>query len=191
MCDDIEYEYTYTLTQERILSESLYYYPNQKRAKIFDRQNNEITFGSKVITRPKEVADSLTPKNLFLSRASAMNRPLAQRIYKFFMHEFMLDLVPIQGDQIEYFFKKYKQLILNAMTCCDSDIVDIILKKRPQIYKKMPIKQSLQTTPDSGSQETEDRSATSSGNAAFRNCHHTYRSWRAWYLPDRRPAFRG
>lgn len=133
VCDDIEYEYTYTLTQERILSESLYYYPNQKRAKIFDRQNNEITFGSKVITRPKEVADSLTPKNLFLSRASAMNRPLAQRIYKFFMHEFMLDLVPIQGDQIEYFFKKYKQLILNAMTCCDSDIVDIILKKRKTI----------------------------------------------------------
>ena len=130
VCDDIEYEYSYTLNKKSILKESLYYYPNGRRAKVFDRVEDQFTFGAKLLNKPKDVADSLTPKNLFLSRASAMNRPLAQRIYRFFYQEFMLDLVPINYERTKEIFDKYKNLILRALECCDSDIVDISIRKR-------------------------------------------------------------
>lgn len=130
----VEYEYEYTITRESILSESLYYYPNHRKAKIFEKKEGKpYTFGTKVLLRPKEVADSLTPKNLYLSRAAAMNREMAQTVYHFFMHEFMLDLFPLNSELLRANFMEYKPLILKAMHICDSDIQDIIMKRRTSL----------------------------------------------------------
>lgn len=127
----IEYEYQYTINRQSIISESLYYYPNHRRAKVFEKlEGGQYTFGTKVLVRPKEVADSLTPKNLYLSRAAAMNREIAQVVYNFFFQEFMLDLFPMHGELLKQNFKQYKKLILKAMKCCDSDIQDIVLRSK-------------------------------------------------------------
>ena len=145
--DDVEYEYEYTLTRETILSESLYYYPNHRKAKIFEKKEGKpYTFGTKVLVRPKEVADSLTAKNLYLSRAAAMNRELAQKVYHFFMHEFMLDLFPLNGELLKVNFREYKPLILKAMKICDSDIQDIILKPRTTLQPVQTIQPNGELT---------------------------------------------
>ena len=138
VCDNIEYEYEYTLTTTEILTESLYYYPNHRKTKIFERRGTEYSFGTKVLERPKDVALATSNKNLFLSRASSMNRELAKTIYRFFMNTFLLDLVSLNSTGIEYNFNKYKPLVLKALEICDSDICDIKLRHK-KITQPIPV----------------------------------------------------
>ncbi|MBQ3998052.1 MAG: ATP-binding protein [Paludibacteraceae bacterium] len=130
VCEGIEYEYEYTLTTTEILTESLYYYPNHRKTKIFERKGADYLFGTKVLERPKDVALATSNKNLFLSRASSMNRELAKTVYRFFLNTFLLDLVSLSSTSIEYNFNKYKQVILKALEICDSDICDIKLRHK-------------------------------------------------------------
>ena len=129
VCDNIEYEYSFALTRTEILEESLYYYPKKRRAKIFSRQGDEFSFAEGVIPRAKDVAFNTSRKNLFLSRASSMNRELAQRLYQYFLTTFLLGLVPLSDSSIEELFVKYKKVVLEALNVCDSDICNIELRK--------------------------------------------------------------
>jgi hypothetical protein len=95
--DNIEYEYSFTLTTTEILKESLYYYPNGRRAKIFVRDETRGTnktaiynFADGIITRPLDVATNTSKKTLFLSRASQMDRDLCKKLYQFFMKSFFI-----------------------------------------------------------------------------------------------------
>lgn len=129
VCDGIEYEYSFALTRTEILRESLYYYPNGKKAKIFTRNEqaaDEVySFISGIIAKPKDVALNTSRKNLFLSRASSMNRELAQKLYRYFLNTFLLGLVDLNSVSIEDNFNAYKKVILKALAICDTDICDI------------------------------------------------------------------
>ena len=75
VCEDVEYEYSFELTRERILSESLYYYPVGRRAKVFVRDaDGKYSFGAGVMVKPSDVVTNTSEKKLFLSCASSMNR---------------------------------------------------------------------------------------------------------------------
>lgn len=130
VCEDIEYEYSFSLTRDRIIEESLYYYPSGRRAKIFVRHSDgEYSFGAGIISKPKDVAFNTGRKNLFLSRASSMNREIAQKIYRYFLNQFLLGLVNINDMTILHHFTKYKSVILKALEICDIDIKDIEVRK--------------------------------------------------------------
>lgn len=126
VCEDIEYEYSFELTRDRILSESLYYYPTRRRAKVFVRDvSGKYSFGPGVMVKPSDVAINTSEKNLFLSRASSMNREIAQKLYRYFMNQFLLGLVNINDLMILNSFNEYKPVILKALEICDTDITDI------------------------------------------------------------------
>lgn len=128
VCDDIEYEYSFALTRTEVLRESLYYYPNGKKAKVFtrDEQAEDVySFSSGIIAKPKDVALNTSKKNLFLSRASSMNREFAQKLYRYFLNTFLLGLVNLNSVSIEENFNVYKDVILKALAICDTDICDI------------------------------------------------------------------
>lgn len=128
VCGGIEYEYSFALTRTEVLKESLYYYPNGKKAKIFTRneQDKEVySFTSGIIAKPKDVALNTSKKNLFLSRASSMNREIAQLLYRYFLNTFLLGLVDLNSVSIEENFNVYKKVILKALAICDTDICDI------------------------------------------------------------------
>ncbi len=130
VCDDVEYEYAFQLTRQRIVSESLYHYPMGRRAKIFVRDaNDKYSFGSSVLTKPSDVAIYTSPKNLFLSRASSMNREIAQKLYRYFMDQILLGLVNVNDVMALDSFNSYKKVILKALEICDSDITDIEARK--------------------------------------------------------------
>ncbi|MBR2888414.1 MAG: ATP-binding protein, partial [Bacteroidales bacterium] len=59
-----------------------------------------------------------------------MNRDFAKRIFNYFYNSFILGLVPINSSDAEQYFSKYKPVILEALSVCDSDICDIQLQKR-------------------------------------------------------------
>lgn len=130
VCEDVEYEYAFELTRERIVEESLYHYPSKRRAKVFVRDSNgKYSFGTGVMTKPSDVVLNTSEKNLFLSRASSMNREIAQKLYRYFMNQFLLGLVNVNELLILDSFNTYKQVILKALEICDMDITDIEARK--------------------------------------------------------------
>lgn len=129
VCDNVEYEYSFALTRTEIIEESLYYYPNKRRAKVFSRIGNDFSFAEGAIPRAKDVAFNTSRKNLFISRASSMNRELAQKIFQYFLNTFLLGLVPLSDNSIEELFTKYKKVVLEALNVCDSDITNIEMQK--------------------------------------------------------------
>lgn len=133
VCEDIEYEYSFELTKHGINKESLYYYPQGRKARLFTRDESKekpYAFSEGAFLKPSDVVDSTTKMNLFLSRASSMKREKAQTVYRYFMSTFLLSIVPMTDyNTIEAYFNKYKKILLTALNICDSDICDIKMKK--------------------------------------------------------------
>jgi len=148
--DDIEYEYSFTLNKTEILKESLYYYPNGRRRKVYTRDETKgsvkqeiYSFTDGIIPRPFDVAVNTSRKTLFLSRASQMDRELCKKLYRFFMLDFLLEFAPLDYRKYEFdipeLFTKNKDLFLYMLSVCDSDISEIKLiseiVKRDGTYK--------------------------------------------------------
>lgn len=130
VCDDVEYEYSFALTKTHIISEALYHYPFGRRAKVFVRDSDgKYSFGSGAISKPSDVVLNTSDKNLFLSRASSMNREIAQKLYRYFMTQFLLGLVNVNDVMVLDSFNVYKKVILKALEVCDTDITDIEVRK--------------------------------------------------------------
>lgn len=133
--EGIEYEYSFTLTRNQILTEDLYYYPGKRKAKIFTRDESAGTkkseiysFGEGLFIKPLDVAQSTGKTTLFISRASQMDRELAKKIYKYFRTELLIGLPQLSGQYAVDLFKENKELILKALKMADSDIEDINVK---------------------------------------------------------------
>ncbi|TRU21233.1 MAG: ATP-binding protein [Microcystis aeruginosa Ma_SC_T_19800800_S464] len=81
--DNKTYEYSFEVTQERVISEGLSCTPKTRKTNIFSREKDKIKY-SKSLMKGKDVKD-LTKKNtLFLSIAAQFNDPLAGKILLWF-----------------------------------------------------------------------------------------------------------
>ncbi len=139
--NEIEYEYSFSLMQNSIVTESLYYYPKGRITKIFTRderlgktKKEKYSFGS-VLKRPLDVADNTSNKTLYISRASQMDREIAKNIFNYFNNTFILGYLGHNTPQIESLFNIYKQQLLEALRIADSDIIDIKIRKVKQQSK--------------------------------------------------------
>lgn len=133
--DGIEYEYSFSLTRNQILTEELYYYPGKRRAKIFTRDESKgpaktdiYSFGESQFVKPLDVAQSTGKNTLFISRASQMDREVAKKIYNYFRTELLIGLPQLSGKYAVELFNQNKELILEALKMADSDITDINVK---------------------------------------------------------------
>ncbi len=142
--DGIEYKYSFTLNRVEILSESLYYYPNGRKAKVFERdekagktKKEKYSFGSSVIKRPFDVAESTSNKTLFISRASQMDREIPKTIYNYFHGSFILRHSNYGIRNIEPLVKSYKKQLLKALQLADSDIIDFKYTLKKEKGKKL------------------------------------------------------
>lgn len=129
--NDIEYEYSFSLTRNKILTENLYYYPNGRVAKIFTRdentgsnKNEKYSFGEQ-IKRPMDVAESTSEKTLFISRASQMDRDIPKEIFNYFSNKFILNYHGFGVAAIEKLSNENKQQLIEALKIADNDIIDV------------------------------------------------------------------
>jgi AAA15 family ATPase/GTPase len=133
--NDIEYEYSFSLTNTEIVKEELYYYPNGRRAKIFARnekngkEKNKIYSFSSAIPKPMDVAENTSRKTLYISRASQLDREIPKMIFSFFSNSFILDYPTLNDKEIENLYNQNREHLLKALNMADSDIVDISLKE--------------------------------------------------------------
>ena len=143
--NEIEYEYSFSLTRNEIIAEELYFYPNGRRAKIFSRdetqgkaKNSIYKFGG-VIKKPMDVAENTSRKTLYISRASQMDREIAKNIFNFFNSTFILNYLNHNIQFIENLYRDNRDALLEALKIADSDIVNISLQKTAQQGKNINI----------------------------------------------------
>ncbi len=127
VAEGVEYEYSFSIQDGKILTESLYHYPNKRRAKVFERVSGNIySYGKGLIPKPSEIEANTGPKTLFLSRASSMNRAIPRAVYKFFFHQMITEIEGFNlSDLKREDFELCQPLLLKALEVSDSDIIDI------------------------------------------------------------------
>lgn len=130
LLNGVEYEYSFSFMHDEIITETLYYYPNGRKSLVFSRDENrgtekkDIYEFKTVIKRPFDVADNTSKKTLYISRASQMDREIAQKIFLFFCNDIVLDYQVANIDSLDNLFKKRKEQMLEVLRTADSDIID-------------------------------------------------------------------
>ena len=132
--NDIEYEYSFSLTRTAIVKESLYYYPKGRIKEIFTRdekrgqtKREKYTF-TDVIKRPFDVAENTSDKTLYISRASQMDRDIAKEVFNYFHNTFILNYVGFGLSAIETITNKNQEQLIEALRIADSDIENVKIK---------------------------------------------------------------
>lgn len=127
----VEYEYSFQMTQTQIMKEELYYYPNGRRSKVFSRDESLGPDKKKVydfrdaIARPMDVVANTSQKTLFVSRASQMGREVAQKVFRFFYENFILDFYNYNPVLLGRLLEANKEQLLSVLHIADSDIVNV------------------------------------------------------------------
>lgn len=134
LLNEIEYEYSFSLTNNSIVTESLFFYPKGRIKEIFTRDERsgntkleKYTFGD-VLKRPMDVAENTSEKTLYISRASQLDREIAKEIFSYFHRTFVLDYLGFGVSAIEQFGSQNKKQLIEALKIADSDIVDVKIK---------------------------------------------------------------
>jgi len=132
--NEIEFEYSFSLSRTAIITENLYYYPKGRIKEIFTRderrgktKKEKYTF-TDVIKRPFDVAENTSDKTLYISRASQMDRDLAKEIFNYFHRTFILNYVGFGISAIENITNHNKQQLIDALKIADIDIEDVKIK---------------------------------------------------------------
>lgn len=123
----VEYEYSFSIKEGKIMTESLYHNPNLRKAKVFVRESgNSYSYGKGLISRPAEIEANTGPKTLFLSRASSMNRTIPKTVYNFFLDRVMTEIDGFNLTDVKRAdFELCRPILLKALEVSDSDIIDI------------------------------------------------------------------
>ena len=130
LLNGVEYEYSFSFMHDEIITETLYYYPNGRKSLVFSRdesrgtEKKDIYEFKTVIKRPFDVVDNTSKKTLYISRASQMDREIAQKIFLFFCNDIVLDYQVANIDSVDNLFKKRKEQMLEVLRTADSDIID-------------------------------------------------------------------
>ena len=130
LLNGVEYEYSFSFMHDEIITETLYYYPNGRKSLVFSRDESRGTEKKNiyefktVIKRPFDVVDNTSKKTLYISRASQMDREIAQKIFLFFCNDIVLDYQVANIDSVDNLFKKRKEQMLEVLRTADSDIID-------------------------------------------------------------------
>ena len=130
LLNGVEYEYSFSFMHDEIITETLYYYPNGRKSLVFSRdesrgtEKKDIYEFKTVIKRPFDVADNTSKKTLYISRASQMDREIAQKIFLLFCNDIVLDYQVANIDSLDNLFKKRKEQMLEVLRTADSDIID-------------------------------------------------------------------
>lgn len=131
LMDGIEYEYSFALTQTEIIKESLYYYPNGRRSMVFTRdeskgpEKRDIYEFKSVMRRPMDVVANTSQKTLFISRASQMDREIAQKVFRYFNEQFILNFFNYNPIALKKMLEDNHNQLLQVLHIADSDIVNI------------------------------------------------------------------
>lgn len=134
--NDVRYAYGLSYTPEQITSEYLYYFPNGKQAKIFDRSLDKISFGDKFKKDFEAILNFMKPNKLFLSVSanySAVKE--AELVFLFFREDLIFYPLPVEiSNWLEYSIERFtkesesKKLFVDFMRSIETPIQGVDTK---------------------------------------------------------------
>ena len=142
---EVKYDYMLAFNKERVIEEFLYHYPNNKKALLFERKNDEYKFT--IDEKDQGFIAKRTLENvLYLSKSTQENYGKNLPTFEWFRDELQF-VGPYQPMLSEEFTinllnkdKKLKELILKALLEADMGIEDIdaVIKKLENIPDTLP-----------------------------------------------------
>lgn len=143
--NNVKYSYNVSFNNEKVIEESLYHYPNNKKALIFERNNEyKFTIDEK---EQKTISERTLPNTLYLSKATQENYQKTSNAFDWFRNNLQV-IGPTDHPGLSDFtvnlFKKdveLKKYIMKALLEADVGIDDIstISKKiSPDQLKNLP-----------------------------------------------------
>ena len=145
----VRYAYSFSYDSERIAEESLSYYPNGRKTKVFERKGQEFSFGSDKRFREGN-ARRVKEKTLFLSVSAQFNDEVCAKLYNWISSGMMIMCDYDQVVSLEILTDsmsrndRFRKLILKAFKIADFGIIDVFdnNKKRspkpPQVDPGVP-----------------------------------------------------
>ncbi len=134
--NEVRYAYGVSYTAEQIISEYLYYFPNGKQKKIFERTLNEIVFGEQFKKDFEAISNFMKPNKLFLSVSanySAVKE--AELVFLFFREDLIFYPQPVEiSNWLEYSIERFtkdiqlKSLFIDFMKSIQTPIQNIDTK---------------------------------------------------------------
>lgn len=79
-----KFKYILSFNKSEIIFEALYIFPHGTQAKLYERNNNRITYGENYKGVKKKIEDDLLPNQLFLSKSSTSNIKYLDECYLYF-----------------------------------------------------------------------------------------------------------
>jgi hypothetical protein len=87
VCDDVHYEYGFSVDDRQVIEEWLYSYPKKRARVLFERnQRDGIKFGPTLTGLRQNIAKLTRPNSLYLSAAAANNHEQLSKIYEWFAY---------------------------------------------------------------------------------------------------------
>lgn len=142
--DDIRYAYGLSYTSKSVLSEYLYYFPNGKQAKIFERSNDTLSFGDKFKKALNTVISFSKPNKLFLSVAANYSAVKETEEAFIFFKENIINYPVAQNNWLDYSVEQLsnneqlKSIFIKFMNIIGTPIKNIYTK-----FQKMPLTPDL------------------------------------------------
>lgn len=145
----IRYRYGFSTTQDKIIKEWLFAYPNGRVQQLFlrtyDEKNNEYTYEDRNLTGEKKLWEKSTRENaLFLSTAIQLNNQQLKPVFDWF---FFLNISTNSGDFANSFnitidtFQKQPKELIDYLKSVDLDIENLKIEKQdfePEVPLNVP-----------------------------------------------------
>ncbi len=133
--NDIRYVFGFSLKETLVKDEYLYYFPNGRQTKIFERKGNSFTAGSKFRGKFNSCKDVLKPNRLLLSCAANFSSVAeVAAVFKFFVDDLVIYNLENQEIWMNYSLhqihsnKKIKNAVITLLKELDTGIKDINVK---------------------------------------------------------------
>ncbi|MDR2866355.1 MAG: ATP-binding protein [Methanomassiliicoccaceae archaeon] len=128
--NDVVYEYAFSYDPDRIISESLVYYPNGRKAVVFERTGQTFTF-TKNKRRQGQDAERVNEAALYLSVSAAFNYEISRTVVEWMTKKLMVFAGADPLWSINILLKTinedvlFKKRVLNAFRIADLGITGI------------------------------------------------------------------
>ena len=143
----IKYIYSIKYNEKRFIYESLSFYPKNVISKLYERNNNKITYGEYYSGVKKDIEKDLIENQLFLSKSATKNIPYLKEAYLFFTKYFTVSTIHAEGyDRSLINFvcdlmsndKLVKDNIEMLIKESDINILDFVVSKQDEKDFKFP-----------------------------------------------------
>jgi hypothetical protein len=137
LCDDVHYEYGFSVDDRQVLEEWLYSYPKKRARVLFERnQKDGIKFGPTLTGLRQNIAKLTRPNSLYLSAAAANNHEQLSKIYEWFAYGVfplragtqLLDSFTIRGWQKHD--ERGHDALRDLLRYADTGVVDLEIEER-------------------------------------------------------------